>query len=86
MRVKGLVAKMLVAVEPMLYRKYIVYNNKGCPELYVIVQKALYGMMRSALLFYRHLVKHLKQMGFKLNPYDPCVANRMVNGSQQMVV
>ena len=24
-------------------------------------------------------------MGFKINPYDPCVANRMKNGSQKTV-
>ena len=24
-------------------------------------------------------------MGFKVNPYDPCVVNKMVNGSHMMV-
>ena len=44
--------------------------------------KALYGMLRAALVFYKRLSKDLKNMGFKFNPYDPCVANMMVNGAQ----
>jgi hypothetical protein len=42
-------------------------------------------MMKSALLFYRKLISELKGMGFEVNPYDPCVANKMINGSQMMV-
>ena len=53
--------------------------------LYVKLNKALYGMLRSALLFYNKLVSELKELGFVLNPYDPCVANREINGSQQTV-
>jgi hypothetical protein len=25
---------------------------------------------------------YLKELGFELNPYDPCVANKMINGKQ----
>jgi hypothetical protein len=42
-------------------------------------------MMKSALLFYRKLVAELLNMGFEINPYDPCVANKMVNGTQMTV-
>ncbi len=42
-------------------------------------------MMKSALLFYRKLISELKGMGFEVNPYDPCVANKMINGSQMTV-
>ena len=41
--------------------------------------------MKSALIFYRKLISELKGMGFEVNPYDPCVANKMVNSSQLMV-
>jgi hypothetical protein len=34
-------------------------------------KKALYGMMKSTLLFYRKLVKELKEKGFKISPYNP---------------
>ena len=38
--------------------------------------------MKSALLFYRKLVSELREMRFEKNLYDPCVANKMVNGTQ----
>ena len=37
--------------------------------------------MQSALLWYEKFAGKLKRMGFKLNPYDPCVANKDINGS-----
>ncbi len=42
-------------------------------------------MMKSALLFYRKLIKELKEIGFEINPYDPCVANKLVDGKQMTV-
>jgi hypothetical protein len=48
--------------------------------------KALYGTLQSALLFYKKLKKDLEGIGFKINPYDPCVANRTVNGKQHAVM
>ena len=43
-------------------------------------------MLRSALLFYKKLRKDLESQGFVVNPYDPCVANKIVNGKQLTVV
>ena len=57
----------------------------GKPILYMKLQEALYGLMCSALLFYRKLVKDLEGNGFIINPYDPCMANKMVNRTQMMV-
>jgi hypothetical protein len=34
----------------------------------------------ASLLYYKKFVESLKQEGFKLNPYDVCVANKKVNG------
>ena len=42
-------------------------------------------MMKSALLFYRKLIKELKEMGFEINSYDPCVGNKLVDGTQMTV-
>ena len=47
---------------------------------------ALYGIMKAALLFYIKFVKNLKSIGFELNPYDPCVSNKIVDGAQLTVV
>ena len=46
------------------------------------LEKALYGMMKNALLFYYKLVADLRSIGFELNPYDPCIANKMVDEHQ----
>ena len=43
-------------------------------------------MLQLALLFYNKLRKDLKDSGFKVNPYNPCVANKTVRGSQMTVV
>ena len=39
-------------------------------------------MSKSALLFYEKLVGDLEAYGFRINPYDPCVANKVVGGKQ----
>jgi len=76
MILKGRLAKLMVQVAPNLYRKYITIDWKGKAILYVKMQKAIYGLLRSALLFYRKLVADLESTGFIINPYDPCVANK----------
>ena len=48
--------------------------------------KALYGTIKVALMFYKKLMGNLKKKGFVRNPYDPCVANKMVNGKQLTLV
>ncbi len=42
-------------------------------------------MMKSALLFYRKLVADLTSIGFDINPYDPCVANKMIDDKQMTI-
>ena len=53
--------------------------------LYVKLNKVLYGPLKSALLFYKKLCGELESMGFEVDPYDPCVANKMVKGGQMTV-
>ena len=65
---------------------FLPVNRKGELVLYVEALNALYGIMKEALLFYLKFVKNLKSIGFVLNPYDPCVANKIVDGAQLTVV
>ena len=53
--------------------------------LYVRLSKALYGMLRAALLLYKILGSDLENMGVEINPYDPYVANKMVSGYQMTI-
>ena len=46
---------MMVRIDPSLYRKYVTYSVKGTPVLCVHLCKALYGMLKAALLFYKGL-------------------------------
>ena len=63
------------------YEEFVVIE-KGKRVLYLQLLKALYGCVRSALLWYELFAGTLKEMGFELNPYDPCVANKMFDGTQ----
>jgi hypothetical protein len=81
MILKGRLAELMVQVVPNLYRKYISVDKKGMAILYIKMQKATYMLLRSALLLYKKLVADLERIGVKLNPYDPCVANKEVNGT-----
>jgi hypothetical protein len=82
MTIWGRLAELMVKSAPNIYRKYITLDANNQPILYVKLQKALYGCLRSALLFYEKLVRDLTSQGFKINQYDPCVANKLVNGEQ----
>jgi hypothetical protein len=54
--------------------------------LCVQVIRAIYGMLEAALLWYKKFRKELEAVGFKFNPYDPCVAYRLKKGSQHTLL
>jgi hypothetical protein len=56
--------------------------ENGTKTLYVRLVKAIYGCVKSALLWYDLFSGQLKDMGFVLNPYDPCIANCLIKGKQ----
>ena len=80
MLLDGELAELMEAVSPSTYREYVTVGRKGKKMLYVSLNKALYGLLRSALLFYRKLKKELIDYGLHITPYDPCVANMHVGG------
>ena len=63
------------------HKRFVVSEN-GTNFLYVRLIKALYGCVKSALLWYELFVSNLQEMGFTLNPYDQCIANCMIDGKQ----
>ena len=76
----GTSVDILCKVEPK-YEDFVAYEN-GKKVLYLQLLKALYGTLRAALLWYELYVSKLQGLGFKLNPYDLCVANKMIQGKQ----
>ena len=84
MKFVGASVKLLCQINPK-YQKHVVKEN-GVDVLYVRLIKALYGCVKSALLWYELFSGSLKEMGFVLNPYDPCVANCTIEGTQCTIV
>ena len=52
MKIRGPLVDMLVEIDPMTYKDHVVLKN-GKKVLYVHVLKAIYGMLQSAMLFYK---------------------------------
>jgi urease gamma subunit len=65
------------------YEEYVTMNSRGEKQLLLQCQNAIFGTIIASLLFYNKFCKTLKANDFELNPYKPCVGNRMVNGMQQ---
>jgi hypothetical protein len=87
MKITGVLVNMLVVdICPELYGPAVVLENRK-KVLYVEVLKAIYdGMLEAALFWYKTFRKGLEDVRFVFNPYDPCVANKKVQGSQQTIL
>jgi len=49
------------------------------------VIRAIYGCIESALQWYKLFSDTLQKLGFTLNPYDKCIANKMINDKQLII-
>ena len=83
-RLSGEDIDMMCEANPV-YADFIT-NDNGKKPLFLQLKKALYGCVKSALLWYRLFRDTLQDLGFVLNPYDPCVANANIKGSQYTIV
>ena len=85
LKLNGIFVNIMCDVNPK-YRQHIVFETtkreKKIKCLYVKVLSALYGCLESVLLWYELYSLTLSKMGFRLNDYDRCVANKMINGKQ----
>jgi hypothetical protein len=84
-RITGVIVDWLVKVAPKLYALYVATNSKGINSLLVECYNAIYGTMVAGLLYYHKFSSSLKNRGFTVNPYDPCVWNRDIVGKQMMI-
>ncbi len=81
----GVVMDILVKIAPNVYKSYILTDKKGTKQLLVQCQNALYGTMVASLLYYHKFTKSLTSVRFEINPYDPCMANKIVDGTQMTI-
>jgi hypothetical protein len=77
MRLDRTISDMMVELDPR-YEQY--RDTKGC--IIVQLDRALYGCVESAALWYENLRTTMTSLGFERNSYDNCVFNRTDNGIQ----
>jgi hypothetical protein len=51
-----------------------------------MLKRALYGCVKSALLFWENLLGKLIMRGYELNVYDRCVANKIIKNTQITII
>ena len=84
-RVRGELVQALLEIAPKFYKPYVTKDKKGNFILLLRCLNVIYGTMIAGLLFYKKFRKTLLREGFEINPYDPCVSSKMVNGNQQTI-
>ena len=84
MKIRGRLVDILTEICPGVYDDYVIHEGKQ-QVLYVKMLRALYGMLISSVLYYKKFRKDIESIGFEVNPYDICVANRKVKGKQHTV-
>ena len=85
MKAVGLVVDLLVEKAPTVYGPKVVFEN-GKKVLYLQLWRPLYGHLLASLFWYIDFRGSLEnEQHFVFNPYDPCVANRIVEGKQHTI-
>lgn len=80
-RFTGMMVDLLLEIDREMYEPYAAYEG-SVRVMYVELLKALYGTVRAAQLFWKKLSAKLTEYGFEVNPYDSCVMNKMIDGTQ----
>jgi hypothetical protein len=80
MLLRGCLAELMVQVNPPSTENMSSTEKNIKVLLYVKLYKAIYGLLRNALLFYKKLVDNLKnyESPFIINPSNPYVANTTI--------
>ena len=81
----GVLVDILLEIAPEVYKPFVHINKKGVKQLLLQCHNAIYGTMLTSLLYYKKFVKSLLSIRFEINPYDPCIANKMINGKQMTI-
>ena len=80
-RLDGPLVDLLIKVDPS-YQSFVCHE-RGQRVIYTCLNKALYGTLQAAMLFWKELTKFVTtDLGFTINPYDSCVANKIIDGKQ----
>jgi len=77
MEISGQCVDVLIYMYGDTYIKNL-YNNK----IYVKLDRALYGTIEAAKVWYDTLSSYLTRLGFKANAHDQCIFNKTVRKNQ----
>ena len=72
-----MLVEMLVEIAPEAYTDYVTYENNN-KIVCVSMLKPLHVMLKASILYYKQFVKDITEIGYEINPYDPCVANKLL--------
>ncbi len=81
-RIQGLMVDILETIEPIVNGLYVTFDKRGNKQLLVECLNSIYGTMVASLLYYRKFTTSLSKEGYHMNPYNPCVWNKMIDGKQ----
>ena len=82
----GVMVRILLKINPGKYEKCIIWF-RGEEVLYFILNKVLYGRLLGEILLCKRLIKFIvEKMGFDINPYDWCVAKKIINLKQYTIL
>jgi len=80
-KMRGPAVDAILEANKEKYESYVTIEN-GHRVLYMELMKAMYGTLTAPILWYQLLAATLTDLGFIINDYDPCVANKQINGKQ----
>jgi hypothetical protein len=84
-KIRGILVYILVEIAPDVHKSYVSKDKNGNKQLLVLCHKYLYGTMVASLLYYQKFVNSLMDIDFVINPYDPCIANKKIEGKQMTI-
>ena len=81
MKLEGELVELLIKVD-LTHEAILTYEGNK-PVIYAELDKALYGTLQAALLFWKKIQKFfIEKHGFKANIYYLCVVNKDIAGKQ----
>jgi hypothetical protein len=85
LRQTGQMVDLLLDIDKDKYATFVTQEGKE-KGIYVELIKAHYGALKAAKLFWLLLFGKLQVWGFEINGYDSCVANKIINCKQCMII
>ena len=81
MELDQLLSTILAKLAPE-FASFVDQRGKLCVRL----DRALYGCVQSAILWYKKLISVLTAAGYELNSQEPCVLNKSIDGHQATIL